>query len=190
MPRQPQGSCRIIGGEWRSRRLPVLDKPGLRPTTDRVRETLFNWLQQQIPGSHCLDLFAGSGALGFEAASRGAAEVVMLETQGDVYQQLQANIALLQANRIRALHQDALQFLASDTRRFDVIFLDPPYDSPLLQQCLPLLPDHLAAGGRVYLESPSQQPLPDLPAGLEIIRAKKAGHVGYYLAANEQQDLS
>lgn len=188
MSRPVHGSCRIIGGEWRSRRLPVLERPGLRPTPDRVRETLFNWLQQRIPGSRCLDLFAGSGVLGFEAASRGAAEVVMVEKQADVFRQLQSNIALLGSQTIHPLHQDALAFLATDASQFDVIFVDPPYDSDLLQQCLPLLPQHLASGGRVYLELPANQELPELPGNLQRIRGKKAGLVGYYLAANDEQD--
>ena len=184
------GKLRIIGGRWRSRTLPVIDQQGLRPTPDRIRETLFNWLQAQIPGAHCLDLFAGSGALGFEAASRGAATVLMLEKQPDVCALLKKNIQLLQADNVQLQQQDALSWLAKSSVAYDVVFVDPPYNSDLLAQSCVLLEqnNHLADTAYIYLESASNQDLPDLPQNWQIIRGKKAGQVGYYLALRQKQD--
>jgi len=184
------GKLRIIGGRWRSRSLPVIDQQGLRPTPDRIRETLFNWLQAQIPGAHCLDLFAGSGALGFEAASRGAATVQMLEKQPDVCARLKKNIQLLQADNVHLQQQDALSWLARQDRAYDLVFVDPPYNSDLLAQSCVLLEqnNHLADTAYIYLESASNQDLPDLPQNWQIIRGKKAGQVGYYLALRQKQD--
>ena len=184
------GKLRIIGGHWRSRKLPVIDHQGLRPTPDRIRETLFNWLQAQIPGAHCLDLFAGSGALGFEAASRGAASVLMLEKQPDVCAVLKENIRLLKAESIQIEQQDALSWLAKSSESFDVVFVDPPYNSDFLAQSCGLLEqnNHLADEAYIYLELASNQDLPDLPQNWQIIRGKKAGQVGYYLALRQKQD--
>ena len=194
-----EGRLRIIGGRWRSRLLPIVDLPGLRPTTDRVRETLFNWLQADIPAAHCLDLFAGSGALGFEAASRGAEQVVMLELQAEAYKKLCDNKQSLAADNIQCLQQDAIEWLTKsgqptagltraagmiEGQTFDVVFLDPPYASNLLgQACVLLEQSHLmAADAKIYIEHPAQQALPELPANWQIIRGKKAGQVAYYLA--------
>jgi 16S rRNA (guanine966-N2)-methyltransferase len=193
---QKQGKLRIIGGQWRSRILPVIEQPDLRPTPDRVRETLFNWLIADIASSHCLDLFAGSGALGFEAASRGAAEVVMLELQAAAYKVLQANAQTLQADNknnstnIKCIQQDALQWLQSCGDKFDVVFLDPPYESDLLTESFRLLEQSgcLAVDAKIYIEHPSQKELPVLPENWQIIRGKKAGQVGYYLATNKSQE--
>ena len=188
-----EGRLRIIGGRWRSRQLPVIDLPGLRPTTDRVRETLFNWLQADIPAAHCLDLFAGSGALGFEAASRGAEQVVMLELQAEAYKKLCDNKQSLAADNIQCLQQDAIEWLTragleKTTERgehpaFEVVFVDPPYASNLLgQACVLLEQSHLLADdAKIYIEHPTQQALPELPLNWQIIRGKKAGQVGYYL---------
>lgn len=178
------GRLRIIGGHWRSRVLPVVDLPGLRPTTDRVRETLFNWLQNDIPGAYCLDLFAGSGALGFEAASRGAAEVVMLELQGAASKVLKQNIETLQAGNVHLLRQDALAYLKSTpTRAFDIVFLDPPFDSDYLVPVCSLLEQGgwLTERACIYIEIDSRSPLPELPPGWELSRSKKAGQVSYSL---------
>lgn len=182
-PRNQPGRLRIIGGEWRSRILPVVDQPGLRPTPDRVRETLFNWLQGDIAGARCLDLFAGSGALGFEAASRGAAQVVLVENQAAACSLLQDNINTLGARQIQLVRQDALRWLEQCRQVFDVVFLDPPYGSGLLGEVCALLEQRhcLTAEALIYLELASEQKLPVLPANWQIIRGKKAGQVGYHL---------
>ena len=184
MPQASKGQLRIIGGQWRSRRLPVVEQPGLRPTPDRVRETLFNWLQAELPGARCLDLFAGSGALGFEAASRGASQVILVEQQPAVCRILQGNIELLKADNIRLQSADAMQFLQGAAQPFDVVFVDPPYASQLLTDCCQLLEQKqwLAEDASIYIELPSGDDLPPLPDNWHIIRGKKAGQVGYYLA--------
>lgn len=179
------GKLRIIGGEWRSRILPVVDLAGLRPTTDRVRETLFNWLQNDVPGARCIDLFAGSGALGFEAASRGATSVLMLELQNQAVKTLSDNIQALKVENIKLLQQDAIRWLKSaSVDKFDVVFLDPPFDSDYLAQACELLEQqqHLSEFACIYIEMDSKQSLPDLPASWTLVRQKKAGQVSYYLA--------
>ena len=178
------GQLRIIGGKWRGRRLHFPDAQSLRPTPDRVRETLFNWLQPCIGHSRCLDLFAGSGALGFEAASRGAREVVMVESNGRVAAALKQNCELLGAESIRVMPQDALAFLRSPAMPpFDIVFLDPPYASGLLLPCIQDLEagGWLTSGGYVYLETAASRGLPPLPEGWEPLRSKKAGQVSYHL---------
>lgn len=169
---------RIIGGEWRSRQLQFPDATDLRPTPDSVRETLFNWLGQRLDGKTCLDLFAGSGALGFEALSRGAVQVVMVEKSKRVLEALRANATLLKAENSELVCADALKFLAQDTRRFDVIFLDPPYRHEMLPKLLPLVLDHLAPDGVVYAEDGSPV---ELPAGWEFSRSGRSGMAHYYL---------
>ncbi len=178
---------RIIGGKHRGRKLPVADAPGLRPTPDRVRETLFNWLGQDLTGWHCLDLFAGSGALGFEAVSRGAAGVVLVEQSARAAQGLQAGAALLNEPGLEVVCTDALAYLCRPralSAPLDLVFLDPPYGQGWLDRIImPVLP-HLAAGARIYMES--EQPLPDSPApGLACIRQGKAGQVHYHLYVYE-----
>ena len=143
---------RIIGGEWRSRVIEFPDAEGLRPTANRVRETLFNWLGQTLHDKRCLDLFAGSGALGFEAASRGAAAVVMIENNGLAMQALKTNKEKLAASQCRLMLQDAKEFLARDREQFDVVFLDPPFATGLLAPLLEQLASHLSAQGVVYVE--------------------------------------
>jgi len=183
--RRPGGSntLRIIGGEWRGRKLRFADGEGLRPTTDRVRETLFNWLAPLIHGARCLDLFAGSGALGLEALSRGAAEVVFIDTSPAAVAALKENLALLGAEKAEVIRGDALGFLQGNSRQFDVVFLDPPFRCDLLQPAMKLLSGQpwLAEGARVYLELEGEEPLPELPAGWEVLRSKKAGQVAYHL---------
>ena len=171
---------RLIGGHWKRSKLPVADKPGLRPTPDRVRETLFNWLGQDLTGWRCLDAFAGSGALGFEAASRGAAEVLLLERDAALVRSLQASGKRLQASQVTVVATDALAWmLRCDPGRFDLVFLDPPFDAdvllPALQLALPLVAD----GGFVYLESGS--PLPACPDGAHVHRSGRAGAVHHAL---------
>ncbi len=179
-------TLRIIGGRWRSRLLPVADLPGLRPTTSRVRETLFNWLQNDIAGARCLDLFAGSGALGFEAASRGAASVVMLETQHQAAKILRENIQTLDAQQVQLLQSDAISWLNSNAAlsdTFDVVFIDPPFDSDYLAKACDLLEAQslLSEHACIYLEMNRKQDLPELPQSWTLVREKKAGQVGYYL---------
>jgi 16S rRNA (guanine(966)-N(2))-methyltransferase RsmD len=188
---------RIIGGQWKRTPLPVLDAEGLRPTPDRVRETLFNWLGHQLDGNWngvaCLDLFAGTGALGFEAASRGAGRVVMVEENVPALRQLEATKAKLNAAQVSIVRGDAFavaQAMASrdDDSRFDVIFLDPPYRQEWLARMLPLCERLLAPGGLVYAES--EMPLdvalyadkpPNWLAAWNVVRADKAGMVFYHL---------
>jgi 16S rRNA (guanine(966)-N(2))-methyltransferase RsmD len=165
---------RIIGGQWRSRIVRFPDAQSLRPTPDRLRETLFNWLGQDLTGKTCLDLFAGSGALGFEAASRGARQVVMVEQHVGVYRALLETQAMLCAEQVGIRRADAFGFLKTDARRYDVIFLDPPFQLGWLPRLLPLLPAHLAPDARVYLEAEGPVAMPD---GFEMLRQSRAGQV-------------
>jgi 16S rRNA (guanine966-N2)-methyltransferase len=178
-------TLRIIGGQWRGRKLRFDDGEGLRPTTDRVRETLFNWLQPLIQGAHCLDLFAGSGALGLEALSRGAAEVRFVERNPRAVRALQENLALLQADNGRVQQGDALTYLRGPAQPFDVVFLDPPFRQALLAPALQLLAEGgwLNPGARIYIELESELGEPVLPEGWELLRSKRAGQVAYHLAA-------
>ncbi|MDP2784875.1 MAG: 16S rRNA (guanine(966)-N(2))-methyltransferase RsmD [Sulfurimicrobium sp.] len=169
---------RIVGGAWRSRLLPFPDVPGLRPTPDRVRETLFNWLGQLMDGKICLDLFSGSGALGFEALSRGARQVVMVERDPKVAHSLRANAATLNAENCELVAADALKFLARETRCFDIIFVDPPYDLHLLPRVLPKLLARLSDDGMVYAESDR---VLEVGPEWQVWRSGSAGQVHYYL---------
>ncbi len=184
-----KGKLRIIGGTWRSRLLSFPERADLRPTPDRVRETLFNWLQPWMPGAECLDLFAGSGALGIESLSRGARSVVLVESDAVSAQALRANLDMLAAHDAQLVHADARAFLQGTAHSFDIVFLDPPYQSGLLAECCA----RLEAGGWVrpygliYLETAGDQPLP-LPASWTLLRSKRAGQVGYYLAQNTGND--
>ncbi len=185
-----RNQLRIIGGDWRGRKLVFPDLPGLRPTPDRVRETLFNWLMPTIRNARCLDLFAGSGALGLEALSRGAAEVVLVDSQAQVITGLQQNIDLLQAaERARLQQREALQYLQSLTDRFDLIFLDPPYHQGLLQPCIDRLYelDALNRQGYLYFEASRDEMQPSLPAAWTIHRQKSAGQIAYYLVRYADQ---
>jgi len=173
-----RGKVRIIGGQWRSRLLAFPENPDLRPTADRIRETLFNWLGQDLSGMRCLDLFAGSGVLGFEAASRGAALAVMVDEGAAIYRMLRENKEKLQATQVELIMMNAMNFLKSDTRKFDVVFLDPPYRLPLLPELLTLLPSHLALGGLVYTETKGHW-TPDV--SWSVRRKAKAGTVHYQL---------
>lgn len=170
---------RIIGGEWRSRRLSVADVPGLRPTPDRVRETLFNWLQMQVPGSRCLDLFAGSGALGLEALSRHAKEVILVEKHPVAAKALRDNIVLLGAQNAVLVNDDAFRFLQRETVGFDLIFLDPPYRRNLLEPVLELIftRNLLNSQGMVYLEQEAGAATGFTRFGLQIHRETGAGQV-------------
>ncbi len=178
---------RIIGGQHRGRRLSFPDLPGLRPTGDRIRETLFNWLQPLLPGARCLDLFAGSGALGLEAASRGAGEVLLLDQSPQVVQQLQGHIAGLGLNQAKAVQTDALGWLqtAPPKYSFDIVFIDPPFGAGLLQPCCQQLASSglLAENARVYLETDVVESLPFFSREWQILREKRSGQVAYYLLA-------
>jgi 16S rRNA (guanine966-N2)-methyltransferase len=182
-PASKPGFVRIIGGEWRGRRLPVLDLPGLRPSGDRTRETLFNWLQPCIHGAHCADLFAGTGALGLEAASRGAAEVTLIESSPPAMQALRAALAGLggaAGARVRLEQTDALPWLATRApRSLDIVFIDPPFDSGLDAQALEQLArrDLVRPGGVVYVESARSAPPPHPGLGWELAREKVLGEV-------------
>ncbi len=174
----PRNRVRIIGGLWRSRVLRFPDVPGLRPTPDRVRETVFNWLGQDLTGKRCLDLFSGSGALGFEAASRGALEVVMVERDAGALRALEENLRLLGPAPVRPIRADALEFLRSDAGRYDVVFLDPPYAMGEQARLLEQVRLRLAPRALVYVEAPhAAQP----PAGWEVYRSARAGVVHYQL---------
>ncbi len=174
---------RIIGGQHRGRKLPFPEMPGLRPTGDRIRETLFNWLQPVIEGARCLDLFAGSGALGMEAASRGAGRVVMVEQAGSVVRQLERNRQQLELAQVDIVRADALQFLERQPAPFDIVFLDPPFDGNLLAPlCQRLTLGWLSDGARIYLEEDISREFPLLPEGWEWLRQKTAGRVRYGLA--------
>ena len=180
----PPGRVRVIGGRWRGRRLPVPDLPGLRPTPDRVRETLFNWLAPVIEGAVCLDLFAGSGALGFEAASRGAGRVVMVEESERAAAGIRALAAELGAAGLEVHRAEALAWLRRASGCYDIVFLDPPFHRGLLAPACALLESQglLAPGGHVYLESEAAVYEATLPAGWELVRSGKAGDVRYHLA--------
>ncbi|MDR1935991.1 MAG: 16S rRNA (guanine(966)-N(2))-methyltransferase RsmD [Candidatus Accumulibacter sp.] len=182
-------SVRIIGGEWRRRVLRFPDAEGLRPTPDRVRETLFNWLGQDLPGSSCLDLFAGSGALGFEAASRGAARVVMVERSAGAAAALRANAGrLAAAERVEIVQADAVKFASSRAAaapRFDVLFLDPPYNQGWLGRLAPMLPRLLADDGVIYVEAEAAL---DACGRWRTARSGQAGRVFYHLMRNGESD--
>lgn len=169
---------RIIGGAWRSRVIRFAPRDDLRPTPDRVRETLFNWLGQDLTGQTCLDLFAGSGALGFEAASRGAARVVMVERDPVAFRALQDNARLLQAAAVKLHCADALEFLRLDTDRYDVVFLDPPFRTDVLPQVLQRLAPRIAVGTRVHVEAAQ---LPPAGAAWQVLRSGRAGAVNHQL---------
>jgi len=179
-----KNSFRIIAGQWGSRKLGFYPVKDLRPTTDRIRETLFNWLMPVLPGARCLDLFAGSGALGFEAASRGAGQVELVEQHAKAYQALQDNIKLLAADNISVCRHDALKFLGqNDTEKsFDIVFLDPPYRLELLQSCTALLQENnwLSPKAYIYLEHSRQQNF-TAPDDWQCDKSKTAGNVVYAL---------
>lgn len=168
---------RIVGGTLRSRLVDVPARPDLRPTPDRVRETLFNWLGQELDGLACLDLFAGTGVLGFEAASRGAARVVMVENDAVALEALRENRHRLGATQVEIARADALSYLDAGGEAFDVVFLDPPFRQNLLAAVLARLPGRLASDARVYVEAP--RPLED-PDWRELRRGR-AGRVHYQL---------
>jgi 16S rRNA (guanine966-N2)-methyltransferase len=189
--RGPVHTIRIIGGDWKRTPLPVLNLDGLRPTPDRVRETLFNWLGQRLDGQRCLDLFAGSGALGFEAASRGAARVLMVERNARAAGQLRAIQAKLAARAVEVAEADALRLAASlAPASFDVVFLDPPFGENLLDRALDLAVPLVAAGGFLYVEAGEALDIEQTAAlaGWTIVRQGKAGAVHYHLLQRQNEE--
>jgi 16S rRNA (guanine966-N2)-methyltransferase len=179
------GKVRIISGTWRRRRLRVPDVHGLRPTPDRVRETLFNWLADSIGGARCLDLYAGSGALGFEAASRGASKVLLVEKHERAVACMRQQARDLGAEQVEVVHADVGRWLQGPATPFDIVFLDPPFGSADLGELCERLQrgSWLAPGALVYLETGVSQGTVDLPAGWQCLRRQKAGQVMYHLAA-------
>lgn len=177
-------NLRIIGGEWRGRRIRFPGTGGIRPTPDRVRETLFNWLAPVIEGSRCLDLFAGSGALGLEALSRGAKAVTFIERDRLASAQLRETAALLAGNRAKVINADALTWLGGTPTLHDIVFLDPPFDSAVLADCMRTLETlgWLAPEASIYLEMPAKQGVPAVPETWVLHRTGRAGAVGYHLA--------
>lgn len=184
-PNQAAGSLRIIGGDYRGRKLPVLMAEGLRPTSDRVRETLFNWLQFDIAGTNCLDVFAGSGALGLEALSRGANSVCFLELNRDNAQQIQQNLIALKISESDVIQVDSLQWLQQvPPKVFDVIFLDPPFNQGLMQPAIDLIfQNHYVKNAQawLYLEQEKALDWPRLPDGWVCHREKTTSEVRYGL---------
>lgn len=170
-------TIRIISGTHGSRRLPVLDIPGLRPTGDRLRQVLFNWLQMKVAGKNVLDLCAGSGALGFEAASRGAKQVTMVELNSQVAKQLQSITNDFAFERIKIVSQMAQSYLKSNLQTFDLVFLDPPFADDLLNQLTEQVIPVLSIGGYLYREAAVAQELKNLPDNWELFRQKTAGQV-------------
>lgn len=185
MRRTRRNTVRIIGGLWRSRIVEFPDAPDLRPTPDRVRETLFNWLGQDLTGLTCLDLFAGSGVLGFEALSRGAAAAVMLEKDPAALRALRENAKKLGARNLNVVSGDALEFARESRARFDVVFVDPPYRLGLQTAALALVRGLLNEQGRAYVESAS---FFEAPRGWTILKSARAGSVHFHLLAGASDD--
>ena len=180
------GRLRIVAGNWRSRLLDIADVEGLRPTSERVRETVFNWLAPRIHGARCLDAYAGTGALGLEALSRGAAGVVFIEKSPVAAKQLRRNIDVLDAQGATVLQQDALDFLRkADTGPFDIVFLDPPFADDLVEETCRLLDQRnlLADDALVYVELPKNGVGAHFPAGWQVQKDKMAGNVRYMLVS-------
>ena len=176
------GSVRIISGQWRGRRLPVLDAEGLRPSTDRTRETLFNWLMTDVQDAKVLDVFAGSGVLGLESLSRYASDATFIEKNSQAVAQLKKNLTLLKAHA--AVHQgDALQVLAGLSQPYDLIFIDPPFQHNLVNPTLSALQQHglIAEHAKIYVEQEANAPQLVLPEGLSVLKQKHTGQLSYYL---------
>lgn len=183
-----KGNIRIISGRWRGRKLTVLAKPGLRPTTDRVKETLFNWLMPSISQAKCLDLFAGSGSLGFEALSRAAASCTFVEYDNDAAMQIKQNISLLKADNATIVKTDALSFLKQKPEHgFDIIFIDPPFRKDLLNEVFELIDKNqwLNQNGLIYIENEKELSVSKIPLTWYLYREKEAGQVSYKLYTKE-----
>ncbi|MGX9463418.1 16S rRNA (guanine(966)-N(2))-methyltransferase RsmD [Shewanella sp. A14] len=187
------GQVRIISGQWRSRKLPIHDLEGLRPTTDRVRETLFNWLANDIRGARVLDCFAGSGALGLEALSRYASFATMIELQKNAAHQLTQNLATLQCQNAQVINADSLQELAKGAPSgFDIVFIDPPFRKDLANKTIDLLMQHqwLNANALIYVETESEISAFHVPATWVALKEKHAGQVCYRLYQYQPNDTA
>lgn len=184
------GSVRIIGGKWRGRRLPVAEGEGLRPTPNRIRETIFNWLRPWIAGARCLDVTAGTGSLCLEALSQGAGSAVMLEKNPLAVQFLRSNVATLAAENVDVMQTDAVDFLAGSPSAFDIVFLDPPFRSQLIAECAQLLEQRgwLKPQALIYIEAPAAVVDLPIPDSWHVIKSKIAGQVGYHLIKRELAD--
>ncbi|MBA6294289.1 16S rRNA (guanine(966)-N(2))-methyltransferase RsmD [Colwellia sp. MB3u-70] len=181
----PKGHIRIIAGQHRGRKLPVLIADGLRPTTDRVKETVFNWLMPYIQDANCLDCFAGSGGLGFEAISRGASSAILVELNKSAAQQLNDNKALLKASNIRVIQQNALNFLHSNQQAYSLVFIDPPFRKGLAQKAAELLVEKgLTDEALIYVEMEADDNLQIMPSHWQLLKEKVAGQVIYRLYQN------
>jgi len=180
--RTNSGELRIIAGKWRSRKLSFPAADGLRPTPARIRETLFNWLTPDLPGSHCLDLFAGSGALGFEALSRGADSITMIEQNSQITRQLQNNKQLLDAQNLQILNQDAMN-LSTIKGAFDIIFCDPPFNKNFIQPLISAIHNSslLRENAKLYIETEKNLASLELPESWTLLKEKTAGDVRYRL---------
>jgi 16S rRNA (guanine966-N2)-methyltransferase len=178
-----QNKIRIIGGNWRSRQLHFIETPHLRPTPARVRETLFNWLQYDVIGSRCLDLYAGSGALSFEAGSRGAKEIIQVENNPIACRALKENAVALKANQIKIIQRDVFEYLAGDAELFDLVFLDPPFGQNNAVQTCQWLEDKgwLSDNAKIYVETEANLELTGLPNNWQLLKRKTAGEVAYAL---------
>ena len=178
-----QNKLKIIGGNWRSRSVAFVDAPGLRPTPARVRETVFNWLRNDIIGSRCLDLYAGSGALGFEAASRGAKSVIQVENNALACRALKENAIKLAAGQIKIIQSDVFRYLAGDAEPFDVVFIDPPFAKALAVQTCQWLEERgwLSKQAKIYVEAEITLELKGIPENWQLLKSKVAGEVGYHL---------
>jgi|SRR5215831_10880041 len=187
-----RNTLRIIGGKWRGRKVEFPPIAAIRPTPDRVRETIFNWLQTEIEGAHCLDLFAGSGALGLEALSRGAEHVVFVDSDPEVKRHLQQTLKKLDAANAEVYVGNAVNISIDHKTSFDVVFLDPPYNQDILAQVASRLESQkwLAPQAFIYLECRARESLPQLPANWRVIRSKSAGQVGYHLARRDPANHS
>ena len=181
----PKGQIRIIAGQYRGRKLPVLMADGLRPTTDRVKETVFNWLMPYIQDANCLDCFAGSGGLGFEALSRGASSVTLIELNKSAAQQLKDNKALLNADSIAVVQQNALDFLQKNLQRYSLVFIDPPFRKGLAQETAMLLCEKsLTEDALIYVEMEADHNEQTMPSHWQLLKEKVAGQVVYRLYQN------
>ena len=173
-----RNQVKIIGGQWKRTDVSFVDTPGLRPTPIRVRETLFNWLDQDLTGKVCLDLFSGSGVIGFESLSRGASSVVMVEKSPRVFKMIQENKKLLQAEKAQVHFMDALVFLQKNNAKFDIIFCDPPFNESWEDKLFPQLANHLTKDGLIYFESESAF---KEHSEFNVLKKRKAGNVFYHL---------
>lgn len=178
------GQFRVIGGRWKGRKLRFIEVEGLRPSLDRIRETLFNWLQNEIHGARCLDLFAGSGAIGIEALSRGASEASFVELNRKAFHQLEENLGLVNADNAHVVHGDAFEFIASNKQPFDIIFLDPPFHKGIAQKVIEQLAavEWLKPETLIYIEVEKGLEL-NIPENWSELKDKKAGQLQYKLFA-------